>query len=110
MRVQHGVLVLQTLLWPDEVRPSATFSDIGQANAPTSLEIEMAQALVASMSGEFNPADFSDEYQIELKKLLVSVAEGGRAIAAPKSAEPDREVEDLVAALQRSFEKVIQPD
>jgi DNA end-binding protein Ku len=110
LRVRDGVLVLQTLLWPDEVRPSASFRNIGQANAPTSLEIEMAQALVESMAGDFNPADFADDYQIELKKLLVSVADGGRTIAAPKSVEPDREVEDLVAALQRSFEEATKPD
>ena len=111
LRVRDGVLVLQTLLWPDEVRPTAALRSLGvEANAPTLLEIRMARALVESMAGDFDPAEYATDYQIELKKLLVATAAGGRTIAAPQTVEPDREVDDLVAALQRSFEQATKPD
>src|SRR6476646_3223872 len=69
LRVRDGVLVLQTLLWPDEVR-AAEFESLEDVSDPRPQEIKMAETLVESMSGDFDPTEYTDEYQIELRKIL----------------------------------------
>jgi len=106
LRVREGLLVVQTLLWPDEVR-AIEFESLADAAEPRPQEITMAETLVESMSDDFDPSQFTDDYQVELQKMLdEAVRSGGtvpeRAEAAP--AETDAEVVDLVAALQRSLE------
>ncbi|QIS04732.1 Ku protein [Nocardia brasiliensis] len=107
LRVQDGVLVLQTLLWPDEVR-AVEFESLDGVAEPKPQEIKMAETLVETMSDDFDPDQFTDEYQIELKRLLdEAIASGtGKVPEQPESApaEMDAEVVDLVAALQRSLE------
>ncbi|GAB2632783.1 non-homologous end joining protein Ku [Nocardia goodfellowii] len=107
LRVREGVLVLQTLLWPDEVR-SVEFESLEDAAEPRPQEIKMAETLVATMSDDFDPDLYKDEYQIELKRLLdEAIASGtGKVQSQPEAApaEMDAEVVDLVAALQRSLE------
>ncbi|MET7768884.1 Ku protein [Nocardia sp. NPDC005366] len=107
MRVRDGVLVLQTLLWPDEVR-AVEFESLDGVSEPRSQEIDMAETLVATMSDDFDQTLFKDEYQIELKKVLdEAVASGTGKVVSREEAAPaamDAEVVDLVAALQRSLE------
>jgi DNA end-binding protein Ku len=107
LRVRDGVLVLQTLLWPDEVR-AAEFSSLEGVAEPRPQELKMAETLVESMSGDFDPSEYTDDYQIELKKMLEDAVEaGGKAVIPATEAEEqeeDAEVVDLVAALQRSVD------
>ena len=107
LRVRDGVLVLQTLLWPDEVR-AAEFSSLDDVSEPRPQELKMAETLVESMSGDFDPSEYTDDYQIELRKMLEdAVAAGGKAVIPASEAEEeseDAEVVDLVAALQRSVD------
>ncbi|WP_433575353.1 Ku protein [Nocardia brasiliensis] len=107
LRVHEGVLVLQTLLWPDEVR-EVEFESLDGVAEPKPQEIKMAETLVETMSDDFDPDQFTDEYQIELKRLLdEAIASGtGKVPEQPESApaDMDAEVVDLVAALQRSLE------
>jgi DNA end-binding protein Ku len=107
LRVREGVLVLQTLLWPDEVR-AVDFPALDGAAEPRSQEISMARILVEGMSDDFEPDEYTDEYQIELKKLLdEAIADGSGTVTKREEiapAETDAEVVDLVAALQRSLE------
>ncbi|KAA8885836.1 Ku protein [Nocardia colli] len=107
LRVRDGMLVLQTLLWPDEVR-AVEFESLDGVAAPKPQEIKMAETLVETMSDDFDQDQYTDEYQIELKRLLdEAIASGtGKVPEQPESApaEMDAEVVDLVAALQRSLE------
>ncbi|GAA5053386.1 non-homologous end joining protein Ku [Nocardia callitridis] len=107
LRVRDGVLVLQTLLWPDEVR-SASFESLEGVTEPRPQEIKMAETLVDTMSDDFDPSQYTDEYQIELRRILdEAIASGtGKVAEQPESprADTDAEVVDLVAALQRSLE------
>ncbi|WP_194837978.1 Ku protein [Nocardia sp. XZ_19_369] len=107
LRVRDGMLVLQTLLWPDEVR-EVEFESLDGVAEPKPQEIKMAETLVETMSDDFDPDQFTDEYQIELKRLLdEAIASGtGKVPEQPEAApaEMDAEVVDLVAALQRSLE------
>lgn len=107
LRVRDGVLVLQTLLWPDEVR-AADFESLDGVSEPRSQEINMAETLVESMSGDFDPTEYTDEYQLELRNLLEeTIANGGKKVVhaeSPTEESEDAEVVDLVAALRRSVE------
>ncbi|WP_433684434.1 Ku protein [Nocardia sp. CA-119907] len=107
LRVRDGVLVLQTLLWPDEVR-AVDFESLDGVAEPKPQEIKMAETLVETMSDDFDPDQYTDEYQIELKKVLDdAIASGtGKIVSQPEAvpAGMDAEVVDLVAALQRSLE------
>ncbi|MFQ6395914.1 Ku protein [Nocardia sp. KC 131] len=107
LRVRDGMLVLQTLLWPDEVR-AAEFESLDGVAEPKPQEIKMAETLVETMSDDFDPGQYTDEYQIELKRLLdEAIASGTGKVADQPEAAPtaiDAEVVDLVAALQRSLE------
>ncbi|TCN57964.1 DNA end-binding protein Ku [Rhodococcus sp. SMB37] len=105
LRTTDGVLVLQALLWPDEVR-AAEFGALDDVAAPTDKELAMAETLVESMSDDFDPTEFTDEYQLELRALLDDAIERGGEkvfqVAEASTEGEDAEVLDLVAALQRS--------
>ncbi|NLV79977.1 MAG: Ku protein [Rhodococcus sp.] len=105
LRSLDGVLLLQTLLWPDEVR-AAEFPVLADAPTPSEKELAMAETLVESMSDDFDPAEYRDEYRIELRALIDdALARGGEKVFhvdEPTGAGTDAEVLDLVAALQRS--------
>ncbi|WP_031937478.1 Ku protein [Prescottella defluvii] len=112
LRERDGVLVIQTLLWPDEVR-AAAFPSLDDAEEPKAKELKMAGTLVESMAENFDPTEFTDDYQIQLRQLLDdAIASGGtKVIPAAERTEggEDAEVVDLVAALQRSLEAAAEP-
>ena len=106
MRVRDDVLVIQTLLWPDEVR-AAEFSSLDESVTIKPAELKMASMLVDSFADDFRPEDYTDEYRVELQQLIDAKLEGGEAFTTPEKEEEgeDAEVVDLLAALQRSVER-----
>lgn len=106
LRVREDVLVIQTLLWPDEVR-AADFPVLDESVTIKPAELKMAGMLVDSFADDFHPEDYTDEYRVELQQLIEAKLEGGEAFATPEAAEEgeDAEVVDLLAALQRSVER-----
>jgi DNA end-binding protein Ku len=104
MRVREGVLVLHTMRWPDEIRrPDFSFLDEDVAVRPQ--ELQMAEALIASMTGDFDPTDFKDEYREALTTLLEAKQSGGEVQPVPEVADTGSAVVDLMSALRRSVER-----
>lgn len=109
LRVRDDVLVLQTLLWADEVR-EPSFGSLDEDVRISSTELKMSQQLVASFESEFSPEDFEDEYQVQLRQLIEAKIEQGEAVDTAETfgakAEGDEgaEVIDLMEALRRSVE------
>lgn len=107
MRSRDGVLVIHTLLWPDEVR-TAEFPSLNDSEKPQAKELAMAGTLVESMAEDFDPAEFTDDYQVQLRELLdTMIRSGGEkvlSVAETEKSSEDAEVVDLVAALQRSVD------
>jgi DNA end-binding protein Ku len=104
LRVRDGVLVMQTMLWPDEVR-SPDFARLGEAEDATSKELAMAHLLIDQLAGDFDPAEFEDDYALALDQVVRAKIEGGE-VAVPQPVEQESgEVVDLLAALARSVEK-----
>lgn len=106
LRVREGVLVVQTLLWPDEVR-SAGFDLLDKDITISPAESKMARTLVDSFADDFHPEDHVDNYREELQQLIDAKLEGGEAFTneSAESDDEDAEVLDLLAALQRSVAK-----
>lgn len=108
LRVRGKVLVLQTLLWADEVREAA-FPSLDEDVKISDKELELSASLVDSFSGDFDAASFVDEYQAELRTLIDAKIEKGEAFeveetfAAPE--EGGGEVIDLMEALRASVER-----
>jgi DNA end-binding protein Ku len=106
LRVRDDVLVIQTLLWPDEVR-AAEFPSLEESVSIKPAELKMASMLVDSFADDFRPEDYTDDYRVELQQLIDAKLEGGEAFPTPEKEEEgeDAEVVDLLAALQRSVER-----
>ncbi|MBP2336315.1 DNA end-binding protein Ku [Saccharothrix coeruleofusca] len=103
VRAHGDLLVLHTMLWPDEVRkPDFEFLDDDVEVRPQ--ELRMAASLVESMAGSFDPGDFSDDYTEALQKVIAAKAEGAELPARPESVDSG-EVVDLMTALERSVEQ-----
>ncbi|SHF67367.1 non-homologous end joining protein Ku [Streptoalloteichus hindustanus] len=102
LRAREDVLVLHTMLWPDEIRTP----DFGFLESDTTVrpqELEMARSLIENMAGEFTPEEFHDDYREAVAALIEAKAEGAEL---PERAEPEPagEVIDLMTALERSVE------
>ncbi len=107
LRVHGKVLLLQSLLWDDEVR-EADFPSLDADVRIQKREVDMATSLVQSFESDFRPADFTDEYQEQLQKLIQAKLEQGDAVDTEATfgetaeAPADGEVIDLMEALRRS--------
>jgi DNA end-binding protein Ku len=110
LRVKDKALVLQTMLWDDEVR-EADFDVLDEVPRISQKERDMASQLVDSLAGDFDASQFTDDYQEQLRTLVEAKLEQGDALdtAATFGEEPEEgeqaEVIDLMDALQRSVEK-----
>jgi DNA end-binding protein Ku len=111
LRSRGKVLMLQSLLWDDEVR-EAEFPNVKDDVKVSPQELKMASSLIDNMSADFAPDKFSDEYQDQLRQLIAAKLEQGDALDTAttfgeKGEEPaDRgEVVDLMEALRRSVEQ-----
>lgn len=111
LRVRGDVLMLQSLLWDDEVR-EARFPSLDEKVTISARELEMSEALVKSFESDFSPEKFTDDYQEQLRELIDARLERGDSVDSAdtfgeKADEADGggEVLDLMEALRRSVEK-----
>jgi DNA end-binding protein Ku len=107
LRVRGEVIVLQTMLWPDEVR-DPDFQTLGDGAALRPQELQMASVLISSLSGDFDPEQFDDEYRRAVEDLIDYKRQHGGARPVPAAAAPAGEpVGDLLSALKRSVEEAM---
>ena len=101
LRVRDGVLVLETMVWPDEVRtPDFGFLDEDVTVRPQ--ELAMAESLIESMSADFDPGQYHDEYRQALEQVIEAKVEGREVVEQPAQEEDTGSVVDLMAALRAS--------
>ncbi len=103
LRVREGVFVLETMLWPDEVRaPEFGFLDEEVEVRPQ--ELAMAGSLIETLAGDFDPAQYTDSYREALQSVIEAKV-AGREVVAPTDEQPTSgTVVDLMAALRASVE------
>ncbi|MEO3937903.1 Ku protein [Dermatophilaceae bacterium Soc4.6] len=104
LRVRDGVIVLQTMLWPDEIR-SSQFANLGDVGNATERELSMATMLVESLAGDYDPDEFADDYAQAVEAMVRAKLDGGEVTQAPAAKETTGEVVDLLEALQRSVDR-----
>ena len=102
LRVRDGVLVLETMVWPDEVRaPEFAFLDDGVTLRPE--ELSMAESLIESMAGDFDPTQYHDDYREALQQVVEAKIEGREIVEPPTEAAAETSpAVDLMAALRAS--------
>jgi DNA end-binding protein Ku len=104
LRVRDGVIVMQTMLWPDEIR-SPDFAFVGAEAEATKQEMAMARLLIDQLAGDYEPEEYEDDYAKAVESLVRAKVEGGEVAVAAEPAEESGEVVDLLAALARSVER-----
>ncbi|MFN2496897.1 MAG: Ku protein [Pseudonocardiaceae bacterium] len=107
LRVRDDVIIVQTMLWPDEVR-APSFDVLCAQVALRPQEEQMARALVESLTSDFDPAAYTDRYTEAVAELVASKATDPGAIRPkePEPAEPEQApATDLVDALRASVER-----
>jgi DNA end-binding protein Ku len=103
LRPRGGVLVLQRLVWPEEVRePGFGFPDVVSGAA----EVAVAESLVESMTAPFDPSVFTDGYRVALEGLVEAKAAGAAVVPAARVPEETGGGVDLLGVLRRSVERV----
>lgn len=101
VRPRGDLLVLHSLLWPDEVRDPGFELPVVRSRPQ---EVRMALSLVNSMAAEFDHSAFSDDYRDALE-AVISAKSSGAVIPAARAPEESGAV-DLLTALQRSLDRV----
>ena len=104
LRVRDDVLVLQTMMWPDEIRkPDFSTLDATEGQAKPQ-ELKMARMLVDTLAGDYDPSEYEDDYASAVEGLVKAKLEGGEVKHAAPEEPKAGEVVDLLAALQRSVD------
>jgi DNA end-binding protein Ku len=110
LRVRGDVLMIQTLLWDDEVREAA-FPSLDEKVRIQPQELKMSASLVESFEADFEPEKYTDDYQVQLRELIDAKLKEGDALDTDATFgktdedEGGGEVLDLMEALRRSVEK-----
>jgi DNA end-binding protein Ku len=107
IRPSGDVLMMETMLFHDEVVPSDDIEDLpdGKELKATDRELKMAQQLIDSLSSEFDPTSYRDEYREKVLELIEMKASGQEIAVQPEAPEPAK-VPDLMAALEASLAAV----
>jgi len=99
LRFKDEAFVLETMYWPDEIR-EADFGGVDVSAKIRGQELEMAKQLIESLSGEWNPEEYADEYRQALLQIVEAKLNGQEIeVVAP---EPTAKVVDLMEALKAS--------
>ena len=106
LRPRGEVLMMQTILWPDEVRDPAVVAPEGDVEV-RSQEAAMAEAYIDTLSGDLELADYTDEYRAALEELVAAKA-AGREIVPVEERADSGVVVDLMEALRQSVEAAKQ--
>ena len=103
LRVRDGVFVLETMLWPDEVRPP-DFGFLDEDISVRPQELAMAGSLIDTLTGDFDPSQYKDGYREALQAVIDAKVEGREVVAPAKPEQSGGAVLDLMAALRASVD------
>lgn len=102
LRVLGNVLVLQTLVWFDQVRSARGLPGVDNLHTPTQQELDVAQILMDNLTREFDPTEFGDGFSERLIELVDAKAAGGEvAVSKPQNLDAPKP-SGLLAQLQAS--------
>src|SRR5215210_181764 len=107
IRPAGDVLTMETMIFHDEVVPTDDLDEVPEAKdlKTSDRELKMAQQLIDSLSSDFEPSKYHDEYREKVLELIERKAEGEEIAIQPQAEEPAK-VPDLMAALEASLAAV----
>src|SRR5215210_1332438 len=107
IRPAGDVLMMETMIFHDEVVPHDSLDDLPEAQElkANSRELKMAQQLIDSLSSDFDPSKYHDEYREKVLELIERKAAGEEIAVQPEAPAPAK-VPDLMAALEASLAAV----
>jgi DNA end-binding protein Ku len=109
IRPMDDVLTLTTMRFHDEVTSPKDLDDVfedSKPKKPEQKELAMAKQLIESLTSDFKPDSYHDEYREELLDLLESKAAGKDVVSAPSEEPKPTKAPDLMAALEESLAAV----
>jgi DNA end-binding protein Ku len=103
LRVREGVITLETLLWPDEVR-KPDFAFLDEDIEVRSQELKMAASLIDTMTEDFDPDLYHDNYREALEEVIRAKIEGNEIVrpGGEEAPEPKAQPADLTEILRAS--------
>jgi DNA end-binding protein Ku len=103
LRVREGVITLETLMWPDEVR-KPDFAFLDEDIEVRSQELKMAASLIETMTEDFDPEQYHDTYREALEAVVQAKVEGNDVVrpAGVEAPEPRKQTADLTEILRAS--------
>jgi DNA end-binding protein Ku len=104
IRPQGDTLAMETLFFAEDVRSKSDIEEAVGATEVKKAELALAGQVIESLVGEWDAAEFENEYRSELKAMLEAKL-AGQEITRPEPA-PETPVVDLMEALRRSVEDV----
>jgi DNA end-binding protein Ku len=102
IRARDDRLVLTTLLWHDEVRPTKDVPTPTKRDKPAKKELDQAVALIDSLSCPWEPERYEDGYEKRLKQIIRKKSKG-QTIEVPEEEQEPSPMPDLMAALEESL-------
>lgn len=100
IRARNGALLLETLFFAEDVRSKQEIEEVVGATEVQEAELQLAGQVIASLSGEWTPTDFANDYREDLKQMLEAKLAGQEIVAPEPVAEAP--VIDLMEALRQS--------
>jgi DNA end-binding protein Ku len=103
LRVSDEVLVVQTLLWPEEVRDAASLAPQTDVTVRPQ-ELAMASSYIDSLAADFDPSQYTDEYKAAVEELVAAKTAGRELTDLEPAPSSGGEVIDLVEALRANVQ------
>jgi DNA end-binding protein Ku len=105
LRSYGGAITMETMLFPDEVIQPDSIEELAAVDGDvktTKRELDMAKQLIESLSGDFDPSEYRDQYRERVLDLIERKA-AGETITIEEPVAEKKEVPDLMAALEASI-------
>lgn len=103
LRVYGKVLVLETIFYPDEIRPVNEIPGLPEQIKTDEKEMQIAKQLIENLTAAFDPSKYTDEYRVALRAVIDDKIKGKKVVSQPDM--PETNVIDLMEALKASIER-----
>jgi DNA end-binding protein Ku len=108
IRPMGDALGMATMIFADEILPAERIDEVAEAAdvKTTVRELDIAEQLIDSLAGDFDPSKYSDTYRADVLALIERKAEGKQIAVQPESQEVAAPAPDLMSALKASLDAV----
>lgn len=103
LRIYKEVLVIETIFYPDEIRPIAEIPSLPKKAKPIEKELTIAKHLIDNLTSKFEPKKYNDEYRETIKGIIDAKIKGKDVVIKPDA--PENNIIDLMEALRASVKK-----